>query len=270
MLNTSFESFLMERDLTPGTIAQFSFFNGQGPLTSTGIHANAILTSSLTKNGFKRSLMSQWSDLHLTLYGMSHHSTIDQEFIKMFNLREDIGRQYFNDERKLKDSFSLIISGGRPYSRGKVMLADTNSSNPPLINPNYLSDPRDLEVIVDGVQKALRLVQNSKSFREIGASLSSTPFPSCTEVEFMSRAYWECYIKHFSLSSNNLVGTCKMGPPDSSSSVVDSELRVLGVDGLRIIDASVLPFIPVTGTLAPTMVIAEKGADMLRNFWDQL
>lgn len=241
-----------------------------GPLTSTGIHANAILTSSQQK--MSGNLM--WPDLHLTLYGMSHHATMDQEFVDMFNLEPEVADQYFKNT-KGQDSFSIIISAGRPFSRGNVRLVDSNINSDPVINPKYFSDPRDTDVMMDGIYRALSLIENSVSFRVMGASLTSEPFPSCAEFEFKTKSYWACYLKYFTMSGNNLVGTCAMGVKASSGggggqAVVDGDLKVLGVNGLRIIDASVMPSIPVGGTLAATMVIAEKGVDIIRNYWDEV
>lgn len=263
MLNTTFTSFLLDRDLSPGTIAQFGLIDGQGPLTSSGIHANAFLTSSQQR--MRGNLL--WPDLHLSLYGMSHHSSSNQEFVQVLNLQKEVAENFFNHTIGL-DSFSIIISGGRPRSRGRVSLPpNATIASPPLINPKYFSAPEDIEVMIDGIYRALSLVENSAAFQSIGATLFPVPFPSCEGYEFRSKPYWSCYLRHFTMSGNNLVGSCGMGK-NRKEGVVDGDLKVFGVDRLRIIDASVMPSIPVGGTLAPTMVIAEKGADLLRTAWD--
>ena len=92
-------------------------------------------------------------------------------------------------------------------------------------------------------------------------------FPGCTAVPMWTDAYWECMIRHYSVTIYHPVGTCKMGPAWDESAVVDPQLRVYGVRGLRVIDASIMPTMVSGNTNAPTIMVAEKGADMIKDFW---
>ena len=90
---------------------------------------------------------------------------------------------------------------------------------------------------------------------------------SCGQYETFSDDYFECYLKHWSHTVYHPAGTCKMGPKKDPMAVVDSELKLHGIQNLRVIDASIMPAITGCNTNAPTIMIGEKGADMIIKTW---
>lgn len=104
----------------------------------------------------------------------------------------------------------------------------------------------------------------------IRARMLRVPLPACRQYSFDSNEYWICVITQYTGTIYHPVGTCKMGPEIDPEAVVDPELRVYGIKNLRVIDASIMPKIIRGNTNAPTMMIAEKGADMIKQHWGVL
>nr|CAH7724673.1 unnamed protein product [Callosobruchus chinensis] len=110
-------------------------------------------------------------------------------------------------------------------------------------------------------------ISESRAFKRFGSRLHRIPFPNCKHLQFASDAYWECHIRTISMTIYHPVGTCKMGPDSDKEAVVDPRLRVYGVSGLRVIDASIMPTIPSGNTNAPAIMVGEKGADLIKEDW---
>ncbi|XP_043270245.1 glucose dehydrogenase [FAD, quinone]-like [Venturia canescens] len=154
-----------------------------------------------------------------------------------------------------------------PRSRGFVKLNDTDPLwGAPLIQPNYWTAYPDLLAMIDGIQIALELFQTN-AFRYHNFRLIEDPLPACRAHRFASRAYWACVLMEYTATIFHPVGTCKMGPVTDRRAVVDPRLRVYGVAGLRVVDASVMPTIVRGNTNAPTIMIAEKASDFIKSQW---
>ncbi len=113
----------------------------------------------------------------------------------------------------------------------------------------------------------MRLVENTTVFQALGAQLIKKLFPGCEGHVPRSNAYFECYARHFSVSAISPTCTCPMGRRGSPNAVLDSKLRVQGLGGLRVIDASIMPTVVSTNSQAACMVIGEVGADMILTTW---
>ena len=143
----------------------------------------------------------------------------------------------------------------RPYSRGYITLRSANPFDDPIINPRYFSDSRDLRTLVTGISRAREIFLASALDQYRGGALTS-PEAFETEDEMAE------YIRQRASTIYHPVGTCKMGT--EALAVVDDRLRVHGVKGLRVVDASIMPQITSGNTNAPTMAIAERAADFIR------
>lgn len=152
--------------------------------------------------------------------------------------------------------YSLRTCLLHPYSRGKITLQNTNPMTPPHIDPNYFSDNRDLDQLEKGLQKARELLAQPAFSKHFLRELA--PGDNIQDKESLRQ-----YIREHAETIYHPVGTCKMGV--DSMAVVDPQLKVHGIDGLRVVDASIIPLIPSGNTNAPTAMIAERAADFIIN-----
>lgn len=145
----------------------------------------------------------------------------------------------------------------RPESRGSVHIKSARHDNHPAIRPNYLSDPLDQQTAVAGIRWARELANQPALAQYIEHELEPGEALQSDEeiLEFARETGGTIY---------HPVGTCKMGIDGDTNAVVDAALRVRGVEGLRVIDASVMPRLVSGNTNAPTIAIAEKACDMIR------
>ena len=151
--------------------------------------------------------------------------------------------------------YSLNIILLRPKSRGNIKILNLNPNSPPEINLNMLSEDKDLETLVLGLKEGRRLLR-TPAFKKMNATEIS-PGP---QIEHLDD--WKNYIRLNAQTAYHPVGTCKMGI--DKLAVVDHRLRVHGLKNLRIADASIMPSIIGGNTNAPTIMIAEKAADMIK------
>ncbi len=160
----------------------------------------------------------------------------------------------------LLDDFPGITCGAyqqRPESRGHVRVTTSSFRDAPVVDPNYLSDPSDQRVALAGVKLVRRLFASPAMAKYIDQEV----LPG---VDAQSDDELLNFIRNFSFSVYHLIGTSKMGPASDPMAVVDDELRVHGIEGLRVVDASIMPTMPSGNTQAPTYMIAEKAADMIK------
>ena len=151
--------------------------------------------------------------------------------------------------------FTANICPMRPFSRGEIRLADAHPLSPPAIQPGYLSHPDDME----------RLKRGVALLRDVFAQPAFDPFRGrelSPGGDVRRDADVEAWIRRTADTMFHPVGTCRMGADDGA--VVDGELRVRGVEGLRVADASVFPSLTSSNTHAPSVMVAEKAADLVR------
>lgn len=202
----------------------------------------------------------------------------DLQFLNMFYARGDISAlQFYRDtgyNRRLLDSLrgylrqqdigAVLVTGIDPKSRGRIRITSANPYHHPSIVTGYFNENDDITVLRHGIRIQQDLFRTN-TFQNFGAELLKVDLPECALLEYDSDDYWECYIRHMSTTLYHPVGTAKMGPETDPEAVVDSRLKVYGIDRLRVVDASIMPMITSGNTNAPTVMIAEKGSDLIKN-----
>ena len=152
--------------------------------------------------------------------------------------------------------YSCHVCVLRPHSRGSVGLQSRDPLDAPLIDPAFLSDDRDTALMVEGVKKLRTIMQ--------APALQAYRGKEIYTADIQTDAQWETYIRQRADTIYHPVGTCKMGAAHDLMAVVDPQLSVKGVAGLRVVDASVMPTLVSGNTNAATVMLAEKAADLLR------
>ncbi len=157
------------------------------------------------------------------------------------------------------DEFPGMSCGARqqrPNSKGTVRIASADPAVPPLMQPNYLADTEDQAVLVAGLKLARALLNSPAMAPHLAGETLPGPGVS-TDDE------WLDYARRRGGTAYHLVGTCRMAPDADPTAVVDSTLRVRGFEGLRVADASIMPQVPSANTMAASLMVGEKAADMV-------
>jgi choline dehydrogenase len=154
--------------------------------------------------------------------------------------------------------FTIGVMALRPRSRGYVHIASADPAKPPKIDPNYLAEESDAKVLIAGIQ-AVRRLATAPTLKRLIVRETRPGAEVRTEQEIVE------YIRSTAQTTWHVVGSCKMG--SDANAVVDPELRVRGVAGLRVVDSSAFPTIPSSNTNAPTIALGEKGAELILSAW---
>ncbi len=175
----------------------------------------------------------------------------DMEMELIVGIGDDHGRKLH-----LGHGYSAHLLLARPRSIGEVRLASADTRVDPLIDPKYFSDPYDMETLVKGTQIALDIMASPQFDRYRGEMLIEYDRDDPGQIEETLREHAD--------TEYHPCGTAKMGPDDDPMAVVDARLRVRGIEGMRVADASVMPCVTSNNIHAPVLMIGEKCADMIK------
>ena len=232
------------------TRLQYMLF-GKGPLSVSGCDGTAFMYTD----------------------GIEKRNTADDIQIELLSLLlpyEAFYKQEIAEEFSIKSSnthgFTAAVFNTHPKSRGEIRLKSNDPFDYPDIDPKYLSDPRDVHELVAAMKQWENFIE-TPAIQSLNATVDQMKLPVCSNHEFRSSAYWECFIRHMALTAFHPCCTVKMGATTDPSAVVDPQLRVKGISGLRVADASVFPTITSGNIAASVMMVAEKLADIIRGVY---
>ena len=175
-------------------------------------------------------------------------------------------KQYEDFPIDHKHAFAMITELFSPRSTGTVTLASASPHDNPKIDHNYLADPLDLLVMTEGTRLGNEIVTQGPATAEL---ISGSWPADLQHHKFTHRDQWIDHVKTHATTCYHAAGTCKMGNDGDEMAVLDSQLKVRGVKGLRVADCSVMPRLHSGHTQMPAYAIGEKCADLLKASWNK-
>ncbi|XP_046656156.1 glucose dehydrogenase [FAD, quinone]-like [Daphnia pulicaria] len=241
------------------SILRYAMFDS-GPLTTLGgVEGLAWVNTKYANHS------DDWPDIEFHFVSGTPAADGGAQIRRVHGVTDFVWDNYFAPIA-YRDTWSVVPMLLRPKSVGYIRLASADPFDKPLIYPNYFVDDQDVRVLVEGVKIGLALGETA-SFKKLGTKFWAQPFPGCEHLPLWTDDYWACFVRHYSSTIYHPTGTAKMGPIGDPTAVVDPELRVYGVHNLRVVDASIMPNVPSGNTNAPSIMVGEKGADLIKSFW---
>lgn len=232
------------------------------------VHRNGILTTIGTTelSLFVSTVFDMdYGDLQIIPMSFVRQHPGLQNTLSLYNLKDEVIESFTKrNENAIVVVWCIVLLN--PKSKGYIDLASKSPLDSPRIYPNYLNEKEDVDVVVNGI-KLVNLLTETLPFLNHGSQLVRVNLPACDNFQYQSDIYWECYVRQLTIPAAHSVGSCRMGPLAEPATVVDPTLKVKGVKGLRVVDASIMPN-QVSGNInAPTMMIGEMAADMIKKDW---
>lgn len=226
-------AFVMNRLVNINSAVRYAVAE-DGPLTSNvGLETVGFISTKYANQS------DDWPDIEFMLTSAS--TTSDDQARVAHGLTDEFYDYMYKDIRN-QDVFGVFPMMLRPKSRGFIKLQSKNPLRYPLIYHNYLTHPDDIAVLREGVKASVAFVE-TQAMKRFGARFHDRQLPNCKHLENYTDEYWDCVIMQYTMTIYHMSGSAKMGTPDDPFAVVDPELRVYGVKGLRVIDASIMPTI---------------------------
>lgn len=206
------------------------FINGNGPLSLAGSDAMGFVSFNSS---------SSVPDISFILLPISIVNDHGIHLRHTLNMKDDLWNKYYNPlvGQTLAMVLPILL---HPHSKGYLRLKSNNPFDSLIINPNYYSNEQDVKSMI----KAIRIIQKlieTQPMKTLGAEMIPNKLPGCEKHVDNSDEYWECYIRHLTLTMYHPVGTCKFGDYNDKSTVVLKNFQVKNVENLYVVDGSIIP-----------------------------
>lgn len=229
------------------------FWSGSGQFTMTGCEGLGFLKTEPDLDV---------PNLGFMLIPVPSHIDAGVYFHRLFNMAERTWSEYFRPLITTQ-TISILPIVLHPKSRGYVSVRPTADGHiQTVIQPRYLSHPHDIDVLVAGIKIIAELI-NTRAFQALGATITKLHMPGCEDLVFESDEYWQCYVRHLTLTAYHYVGTCRMGSNSNDSVVSPDTFQVHGIENLYVCDASVMPSLPSANPQAAVGMLAIRFLESL-------
>jgi choline dehydrogenase len=230
-------------------------FNRTGKFSNLNVMAYNAFINTTDPN-------AMYPDIHYIFYKFEKSQEFMREVLKRFQFKPEYIEQLvaINNDYQILMAFNELTN---PVAKGNVKLRSASVWDYPRIVTNFLDNPTDTDTILRGYGKLEQLVA-TPAFQAVSSELIKLNITECDALPYPSDAYRRCYIKYFSGTEWHQAGTTKMGPSTDPTAVVDARLRVHGIQGLRVADASIMPNVATSNLQCVVYMIGEKAADMIK------
>lgn len=258
-LNATRLTLVEKRLATIETVIQYDQF-GDGPMSSlAGVETIGYIKTNISDE------VGNYPDIELLGACASMASDEGNLVAKGLRLADWLYNDVYQPIENI-ESFTVLFMLLHPKSKGYLKLKSTDPYEQPSLYGNYLTHRKDVDTMIAAIRYIIELV-DTPPFRKYGAKLHRKKFPNCKDHEFDSDAYWECAVRTVTSTLHHQIATCKMGPATDPEAVVDPELKVYGINNLRVVDSSIIPRTIAAHTNAPAIMIGEKAADLIKRDW---
>lgn len=235
---------------------------GRGPFTSLGgVEGIGYIKTEISDEP------TDYPDVELLFVGGSLSNDYGIVSRRTMKIRDDVYYKHWGHLHG-QHTWTIFPMLLHPKSVGYMKLRSRNPFDYPIFHGNYLTDPqnKDLSTMIAAIRYIIRL-SKTPAFQKFGSQLNPVPVPGCESYFFGSDGYWECAVRTLSITLHHQVATAKMGPQNDPEAVVNHELKVYGIDRLRVADTSIIPFAIGAHTSAPSTMVGEKAADLIKDTW---
>ncbi|XP_034936847.1 glucose dehydrogenase [FAD, quinone]-like [Chelonus insularis] len=246
--------------LSPANALQYSLSRDSAYALPAGAESIAFLRTKYATD--------ERPDIELLFISGGIHSDNGLALKSAYGISDRVYNEFFKP-LEYRNAFTIWPIVQHPKSHGRITLRSKNPHDKPILQPNFFTHPKDLETILEGIKMAIDVSQ-TEAMQQYNPQIYTKKMPGCKSHTFGTDDYFRCAVKVLPALENHEMGTVKMGPQSDPNAVVDPKLRVYGIERLRVIDASIMPTMPVGHINAGVYMIGEKGADMIKQAWRKI